>query len=634
VDEYFYTADFRRGRQSLGWDNIPKLGVFVWWLSTYLVPPTTPVEYALCPNQFTFDPTGREIPLFAATRRAGTRFGEAWTAPDEWELPGPLSQPLFDLRPDRLYGDVNDPRALLVLEGGTAPYPPMAFDRVAVNVERGRFRLTDPSNPPADGKVHTQYHYGFGSGIGAGSYDQRVGGGTLPDLPNPLVAGGGGNLATAAAGFAATGTLGISDSLTYDLPAALSGVDKLVIAAKNLERPVIRAVGGARPQWTITGNDAQSTLVLQGIHLVGADLVLAGQFGSVQIRNSTLDPGTSGAALKTPALFASAADGQMLWPTRLFIEANVDKLVVERAVTGAIRTRNGGAVEQLQVTDSIVQSIAESTGGVLTTADFYDAGSLVDHLQRAAPPNNAGDPLSVFLFGALPSAVQDLIKNHVAGSAPSDALLQQLTDGLNALLATDIYQADRFAQVRLSPATLALAKKALTGADLVAFNRSLLEQAYPLALADVAIATSIGLVQLARTTVLGAMVVHRLDASECILDDVAVAADAQHGCIRFSAYAEGSAVHQPYESVTIAPRASLFRTRDFGRPDYAWLRDGADDAVTSKHGDAGSIVAGAQNGSEMGAFSRELIPLRRRGLKQKFAEFMPVGLMPVWIDVT
>src|SRR4051794_9987945 len=119
IDEYFYSADFRRGRQSLGWHNIPKLGVFIWWLPTYLVPPTTPVEYALCPNQFTFDPTGREIPLFCAPRRAGEKFGEAWTSPDEWELPAQISQPLFELRPDQLYADAQDVHAIAVLEGNT-----------------------------------------------------------------------------------------------------------------------------------------------------------------------------------------------------------------------------------------------------------------------------------------------------------------------------------------------------------------------------------------------------------------------------------------------------------------------------------------------------------------------------------
>ena len=86
--------------------------------------------------------------------------------------------------------------------------------------------------------------------------------------------------------------------------------------------------------------------------------------------------------------------------------------------------------------------------------------------------------------------------------------------------------------------------------------------------------------------------------------------------------------------VAVATRASLFRTRDFGLPDYARLRDDADHAITSKHDDGVSIMAGAENGSEMGAFSRELMPLRRRGLQQKFAEYMPVGLVPVWIDIT
>ena len=148
-----------------------------------------------------------------------------------------------------------------------------------------------------------------------------------------------------------------------------------------------------------------------------------------------------------------------------------------------------------------------------------------------------------------------------------------------------------------------------------------------------AIATTSGEVRLVRTTVVGPCSVHRLDASECILDDIAVAADAQHGCIRFSAYAEGSVVHQPYESVTVAPRAPLFRTRDFGKPDYVRLREGVDDAIRSGRPDA-SIIAGAENGAEMGAFARERIALKRRGLEQKFSEFMPVGLVPVWIDAT
>ncbi|HVZ51291.1 MAG TPA: hypothetical protein VG986_04950, partial [Pseudolabrys sp.] len=101
----------------------------------------------------------------------------------------------------------------------------------------------------------------------------------------------------------------------------------------------------------------------------------------------------------------------------------------------------------------------------------------------------------------------------------------------------------------------------------------------------------------------------------------------------FSAYATGSVVHQPYESVTIAPAAPLFRTRAFGQPDYARLRANVDDAIVTGRAGA-SIMAGAESGSEMGAFCREKIPLKRRGLMQKFAEYMPIGLVPVFIDAT
>ena len=56
---------------------------------------------------------------------------------------------------------------------------------------------------------------------------------------------------------------------------------------------------------------------------------------------------------------------------------------------------------------------------------------------------------------------------------------------------------------------------------------------------DYALQTEIGAVSLARCTVLGPSAIHRLDASECILDDVTIAEDTQHGCVRFCALAQG-----------------------------------------------------------------------------------------------
>ena len=57
---------------------------------------------------------------------------------------------------------------------------------------------------------------------------------------------------------------------------------------------------------------------------------------------------------------------------------------------------------------------------------------------------------------------------------------------------------------------------------------------------------------------------------------------------------------------------------------YAYLLDSADPAVAQ----------GAQNGSEMGAFSFLLGPIKERGLALKYAEYLPLGVTPVVVHVT
>jgi hypothetical protein len=131
-------------------------------------------------------------------------------------------------------------------------------------------------------------------------------------------------------------------------------------------------------------------------------------------------------------------------------------------------------------------------------------------------------------------------------------------------------------------------------------------------------------VALTRCTLLGRAHVHRFDASECILHDVVQVEDYQHGCVRFSAWATGSVLPRQYESVELLPRAALFASRDFGRPDFAQLL-----ATVGRE-----IAEGTEDGSEMGAFARERSAIKERSLLIKYQEYLPLGLEPVVIHVT
>ena len=79
-----------------------------------------------------------------------------------------------------------------------------------------------------------------------------------------------------------------------------------------------------------------------------------------------------------------------------------------------------------------------------------------------------------------------------------------------------------------------------------------------------------------------------------------------------------------YASVMVPARPRLFTSADFGHPAYAQLLQNA----------APTISEGAENGSEMGAYSREKSSIKERSLRIKYEEFLPLGLMPVILYVT
>jgi hypothetical protein len=628
-DESCHVADLRAGRGAVGHFGLSELLVFLWRLISFPVRSGTPVAVAGCPGQYVFDPTGRQVPLFLPAVPGGV------AADREWQVPGPLTSSLEAAltAASGASGAFGAP-ARYGLGGGWRP--------ASVWPELGRFAAVAGQSPP--GSLTVDYQYGFASLIGAGPYDRDQLGDPPAVVGRETVVSGGAGLDAALLAAGPAGTVTVADSLTYPALADTGPVASLLVRAGPGVRPVLRPAPGSAP-WVLTGGSG-ARLVLDGLTVSGCDIVLRGSFDSVRITACTVDPGT--AAPGSPPV-ATAADGAPLVPCRIFIEADpaappgqpggIGQLLVDHCILGPVRTRLGGSVQTLAIADSIVQGLPATAGPAFTAADIFDPALLARGL--AAGDEGSGrpvDPLSAALLAAMPPAEAAAVLAYAAG-APSQQPGGFPLGGLNALVGADapLYQPALFAAVSLSPGVLALAARAQAGtldqARVPALNRALVEESFPIAAGVAALAVADATVQLTRVTVLGRIAAHRLSASDCILAGFTAVDDVQDGCVRFSAYAGGSAIPRQYRSAAIEPGAPIFTSESFGQPGYAQLTETADAAITG--GAAGaSITSGAENGSEMGAFCADLNPVKEQGLLIKYAEYMPLGLAPVIVHVT
>jgi hypothetical protein len=637
-DESFHTADVRAGRGAVGHFRIAELLVFLWRLTSFPVVAGTPVAVAGHAGQYVFDPTGRQIPLFLPPAPDLGDLPGSRASVREWQVPGPLTNSL----------------ETAITDSGASPPPPVRppypdadvppayalggnWQLTAIWPETGTFAAT-PAAPAQP--LTVDYQYGFSSTIGAGPYDRGLLGNppAVVGTETPVTGGTGLDAALSAAG--ATGTVTIGDSRTYgtlaDVGSSSAPIVSLLVRAGPSMRPVLRPTSRTAP-WIFTGG-GEAELILDGLTVSGCDIVLRGSFDTVRLTACTIDPGTTGPG--SPPL-AMAADGVPLAPGRIFIEADpaapageggaIRQLLIDHCIAGPVRTRFEGAVETLTITDSIVQGLPATTGTAVTATDVFDPSLLATSLLSA-------DPLAAALLAAMPERSAPALRAYRARPlAEQEAGLPRgLLAGLNALVeGPSLYDAALFSNVNLSPDLVALTAGAgtLDPARLTALNRGLLAESFPVALGVAALAVADATIQLSRVTVLGRIAAHRLVASDSILADFAAIDDVQDGSVRFSAYASGSAIPQQYESASIPPGAPIFTNHSYGQPGYAQLLETADAAIAGGATGA-SISSGAGAGSEMGAFSADLNPLKEQGLLVKYAEYMPLGLTPVIIHVT
>lgn len=364
-------------------------------------------------------------------------------------------------------------------------WPAVLKKDLAIDAENGRFRFRIA--PPAGKHIYIAYHYGFSAPVGAGSYEREWINQTIPNITKT----GGGAITTT--NLLNNGITRINDSKTYGPIASKAAVIDLTLLAANKQRPFIRLQGN----WILgSGVNLNSNITLDGLWIgangnLAPEIILRGDYECVVIRNCTLDPGGS-----------KNIKNENLLPVKLIIEGRVESLCIESSIMAPILIRNNGYVEELSVSDSIIQSV--------------------------------------------------------------------------------------------DPAVKAIEIKT-------------------------------GTTHIDRSTIFGKVDVHRLQASEVLITGLVNVTDTQNGCFRFSAAPAISRLPRPYESFLFKEDTNhWFTSGRFGDPGYAQLSD----TVPT------NIMRGAENGSETGAFSNLLNPIKFDGLKNKIDEYMPFGLIPIFINKT
>ena len=557
-DEYHHMPDVRRFRGGDGRYNIPKLGFHLYRLHSF---PLQHVKPRQGPNTktFTFDPSGRDVPLFA--RRSRPDDWDEWRSAEEWQLPAPIrcrvlghaeyvidealvqdlvnnaglsnaaADELRTFRQARFLSEQRLRQAVATLANQAAILSPAVFHRLlagALVEDCGKRALIPDSvrveTVPGTTVPREVTASGDLSAWTANVVDKEIvidpERGRLFFVSGPPPASLVVSTYYGFSGVIGAGTYGRRATLQPVVGPPIQGGGAITAAAINANGAT--EVGDSATYSPVASKTGVQNLVIQAADQQRPYLRLAADWvldTGVNVDSTlVLDGlwlGADGAfavvlrgdwrlvTIRNATLDPGGTDalGNSIPPVPLVVEGNIGELVVERSILATVQTQSSGLVEKLTVQDSIVQSTA------------------------------AGVP------------------------------------------AIDLPSGD---------------------------------------------------VKLERVTIFGTVEANRLEASEALITGLTDITDTQAGCFRFGAAPAGSRLPHPYESHVIADSDHFFTSRRFGHPGYAQLSESAPEG----------LLRGAENGSEIGAFSSLLNPVKLDGLQAKAEEYMPFGLIPIFIFET
>jgi hypothetical protein len=596
-DEYHHTPDLRRPRGRDGRYGISRLVFHLYRIPALLLEGVTPRSFSPIGGDpfYTFDPSGRDVPLFirrtrsqaaaAATSRtsifhveSGTSAWEGWTSAKPWQVPSPLRC--------RLLGDAVyelDADALAPVYAGLGAAQRAALSGLYGLRVRGETRLRTllATTTPSLLFVHAD----------------------IRELC--LVADCGKAV-----------LLGATPSLRL-LPVG-SGAALAVqqLAADELSDPAVTFA-----PWQLAAIDAErGRFVFEPGLAVDQPLTdyhygFAAALGAgVYERNAVPwhDPAWF-ASLPLPAALVSGGGVVPAAPSDGVLEIT-DNLTYQ------------GAVDNVAVRELSLRSTEGRRPYVLLDADWQFTADVAGNailLLEGLWLGAAGAPRELVLSGDFERVELRCCSLDPGGIAADGSALPRVGIRIDGSVELLVVESSIIADITVSAG-------AVLGA--LRISRSIMQAATPLMLESAEL-------HLTQTTVFNEIQGFRLWASNSLIGSRVSVVDVQNGCFRFSAAQEASLeqVPHPHRSVFFADEGPLFVSRRFGSPGYALLSEAPEAALTpgaDSSDDRASIHSGADNEGEMGAYNALLFPVKRRALSAKVEEFLPFGLLPVFVNET
>jgi len=601
-DEFHHTPDFRRPRGRDGRYGIAKIAFHLFRLPAMRLDGVMPAAGPF-PRTFTFDPSGRDIPLFIRRHRVDDRQRfdwEQWLTAREWELPSPMRC--------RVLGDAEyliteaaltllQPR--LVAPGGLTP----AAAAAAVDV----LRLFRGERFPNEDRMRTVI-----STIGVPAI-------FLPAIWNAFLA----DTLVEDCGRRALLPPGAPNPAVGDasvwISTATGVVPRELVVAGNLSAPGLVAPG---KRWAIDPVLGRLRFLGGGATprpLVGYHYGFSGPIGagghdrSDSVLTAATNPIQSGGAIQTTV----AANPNFL-PSAGVAE------VADCLTYSPIGNRNQITKLEFRSADRQRPYVRLTHNWRFTAAPNIEADLLLDGLWVGA--DNVSRML--LLTGDFKTVTLRNMTLDPGGVDANGLPIQPVRLRVAGFVGRLVIDHSITGPIRINPAATI---ERLEITDSIVHGPPRVAPPSPI---DPAIASLVGEVHLLRTTVFGDIDVPWLYASETLITGFADVTNTQAGCFRFSAVLERrdplnplsdhSRVPHPYESHFLTDTAALFSSTVFGQPGYAQLAESAPEF----------LQRGAANGAEIGAFNSLLNPIKFDSLRAKVDEFAPFGLLPIYIFET